>query len=44
MAKNSYIKIVRTADLVAAGYAHLTSGCTLYTFVNSSWIKTEDKL
>ena len=43
MAKNSYIKIVRTADLVAAGYAHLTSKCTMYTFVNSSWIKS-DKL
>tara|TARA_R110000803_G_scaffold203631_1_gene269293 strand:+ start:204 stop:371 length:168 start_codon:yes stop_codon:yes gene_type:complete len=36
--QNSYIILVKTSDLIEAGYYHLTSGDFLYTCVNRSWL------
>ena len=37
--QNNYIVMVKTSDLIDAGYGHLTLGNYYYTFVNKSWIK-----
>ena len=36
--QNSYIIIIKTSDLIEAGYYHLTSGDSMYTCVNRSWL------
>jgi hypothetical protein len=36
--QDNYIIIIKTSDLIQAGYYHLTSGDSMYTCVNRSWL------
>ena len=42
MQKSKFIKLVRTADLIKSGYGHLTSGQSMFTFVNASWLDKKE--
>tara|TARA_R110000803_G_scaffold27554_1_gene64365 strand:+ start:106 stop:285 length:180 start_codon:yes stop_codon:yes gene_type:complete len=37
--QDEYVILVKTSDLIKAGYGYLTSSGLAYTFVNKSWLK-----
>jgi hypothetical protein len=42
--QNNYIILVKTSDLIKAGYGDLTLGNSVYTYVNRSWLNPLLKL